>query len=65
MKHYFSFTNIVFALAITVLMIGFLAFSQKQKKVGYFFQKEQPLKDNNTDMFPIHNITKEAILLLL
>lgn len=49
MKQYFLFTRIVFALALTVVVIGFSAFSQNQKKSGDSFRKEQLPQNNNTD----------------
>lgn len=48
MKQYFSFTNLVFALALTAFVIGFSAFSQKQKGSKYSFRKEQFSKDGDT-----------------
>ena len=48
MKQYFLFTRIVFTLALTVVVIGFSAFSQNQQKSTNSFQKEQLSRDNDT-----------------
>lgn len=55
MKQYFSFTNTVFALALTVFVIGFSAFSQKQKGSKYSFRKEPFSEDSDTTTFGKRN----------
>jgi len=61
MKQYFLFTRIVFALALTVVLIGFSAFSQNQKKSGDSFRKEQLSQNNNTDTSGRRNSTNGDI----
>jgi hypothetical protein len=61
MKHYFLFTRVVFALALTVVLIGFSAFSQNQKKGGDSFRKEQLSQNNNTDTSGRRNSTDRDI----
>ena len=48
MKYYPSLAKIVFALALTAVIIGFSAFRQKQKSATYSFRKEQPSRDEDT-----------------
>lgn len=48
MKQFFSLANTVFALAVIVFIIGFSAFSQKEKGSRYSFRKEQFSKDDTT-----------------
>lgn len=48
MKHYSSFTKVVFALALTAVIIGFSAFGQKEKSNRYSFRKEQSSKNDDT-----------------
>ena len=55
MKQYFSLKNIVFALAITVFIIGFSAFSQKQKDDKSTFRKGELPKDIDTAASGRHN----------
>jgi len=61
MKQYFLYTRIVFALALTVVVIGFSAFSQNQKKSGDSFRKEQLPQNNNTDTSGRRNSTNRDI----
>lgn len=48
MKHYPSFTKVVFTLALTVVMISVFAFRQNHKSGGYSFRKEQFSNDEDT-----------------
>lgn len=61
MKQYFSMANIVFALALTVFIIGFSAFSQKQESGKYSFRKEGYSKDNDTSSPGKHDRTGNGL----
>ncbi len=55
MKQHFSATKIVFVLASTVIIIGFSAFSQKEKNGRYSFRKETNTTNIDTPTPLIHD----------
>lgn len=55
MKLHFSATKIVFILALTVIIIGFYAFSQKEKTNRYSFRKETNPTNIDTPTPLIHD----------